>query len=173
MISKCPKCGKEYKRISYYEKHIISCQGKQTKSRKKSNKSKKENNYREIKDLISNLDKRIIEIEKKLALNESHSKFFDNSEKSMKFRNIHEFEKEITKTLGQNTGFKNKRGNLSIKEIRKIFLKEYNISNKEFEENIMRLYRKQIIDLQPGGNPADYHLLSPTGKKFYYLTLKK
>jgi hypothetical protein len=34
---------------------------------------------------------------------------------------------------------------------------------------ILQLYRKQEIDLQPGGDPCEYHLLSPTNKAFYYL----
>lgn len=85
---------------------------------------------------------------------------------------LDDLEQEIIKIVDQRPHFQQIKGNIALKDLKNIFQTNYNVSIKEFEEGMLRLYRKQIIDLQPGGNPNDYHLLSPTGKKFYYLFIK-
>ena len=86
-----------------------------------------------------------------------------------RFDDFHDFHKELIKIISERPQFQQIKGNYVLKEIRNIFLRDYKISEKEFEENILRLYQKELIDLQPGGNRFDYHISLPMGKKFFYL----
>lgn len=166
----CPKCKKEYSPGSrYYKKHVANCQGKIKKSPKKSQK----------KDEISLIKKNLLGIEKRLSkledlLRKGNSDAFLENEirTKTKFNTMDEFQQELMKIIRKNPKFKHIKRNYILKDIRKLFLREYKITEKEFEDNILRLYRKQIIDLQPGGNSSDYHISLPTGKKFYYLITK-
>ena len=125
----------------------------------------------QLKDIVSNMENRITNIEKFLNLSKA-KKVSKKSEITLKESQIRRLEKEIINLINQQSHIQQIRGNFPIKNIRKIIMKKFNISEKEFEDIILRLYRKQIIDLQSGGDPTDYHLLSPTGKKFYYLITK-
>ena len=166
----CPKCGKKSVPGSrYYKKHVANCKGEINKSPKKSQK----------KDEISLIKKNLLAIEKRLSkledlLRKGNSDAFlgDGLENRQKFNTMNEFQQELMKIIQKNPKFKHIKRNYILKDIRNLFLREYKITEKEFEDNILRLYRKQIIDLQPGGNSSDYHISLPTGKKFYYLITK-
>jgi len=56
-----------------------------------------------------------------------------------------------------------------LKDVLALLQRSHDINPNAFEDYILQLYRKQEIDLQPGGDPAEYHLHSPTRKEFYYL----
>lgn len=120
-----------------------------------------------LRNLVTNLEKRILTIEKVLNLSKSIPKrVFPN--KSLDIN----LEQEIINLINQHSNIQQIKGNFPIKNFKDIVLKNFNITQKDFEDIILRLYRKQLIDLQPGGDPKEYHLLSPTGKKFYYLITK-
>jgi len=125
----------------------------------------------QLKDLVLNMENRISNIEKFLNLDRMKivSKKNEITSKESQIRNL---EEEIINSINQQSHIQHIKGNFPIKNVRKIVMKKFNISEKDFEDIILRLYRKQIIDLQTGGDPNDYHLLSPTGKKFYYLITK-
>ena len=126
-----------------------------------------------LKNLVLNLEKRMSNLEKQIKgiWENSGIKFKKTSEK--KTRNLQKLDKEIVKIIKQRSSAQQIKGNIALKDLKKIILTSYNISEKDFEEIILRLYRKQIFDLQPGGSSSDYQLLSPTGKKFYYLIVKR
>jgi hypothetical protein len=79
------------------------------------------------------------------------------------------FKEILFQLLAQLTDQQQIKGNFPLKVLKEQFMQEYSYSEKEFEDNILRLYRKQEIDLQPGGDVHDYHIASPTKKLFYYL----
>ena len=120
-----------------------------------------------LRNLFANLEKRILNIEKVLNLNKSvPKKIFSNESLDINL------EQEIINLINLHSNIQQIKGNFPIKNIKDKILKNFNITQKDFEDIILRLYRKQLIDLQPGGDPKEYHLLSPTGKKFYYLITK-
>lgn len=120
-----------------------------------------------LRNLFANLEKRILNIEKVLNLSKSVPKrIFSNESLDINL------EQEIINLINQHSNIQQIKGNFPIKNIKDKILKNFNITQKDFEDIILRLYRKQLIDLQPGGDPKEYHLLSPTGKKFYYLITK-
>jgi len=182
-MPKCKICGKELKNpIS--SSHINSKfhQGKLKKITTNSSKSsevrispiipsEKGENI-ELRNIVLNLEKRISKIEDLLRIDGVSFKSVTSEKKAGKFKSDKELEHEIIKIVNQRSHFQQIKGNIALKDLKNIFQTNYNVSIKEFEEGMLRLYRKQIIDLQPGGNPNDYHLLSPTGKKFYYLFIK-
>jgi len=182
-MPKCKICGKELKNpIS--SSHINSKfhQGKLKKITTNSSKSsevrispiipsEKGENI-ELRNIVLNLEKRISKIEDLLKIDGVSFKSVTSEKKAGKFKSDKELEHEIIRIVNQRSPFQQIKGNIALKDLKNIFQTNYNVSIKEFEEGMLRLYRKQIIDLQPGGNPNDYHLLSPTGKKFYYLFIK-
>jgi len=131
------------------------------------------NDFVKLKNLVFNLEKRMSNIEKQLKSIRGSSELKIKKTSDIKARNIQKLDKEIVKIIKQRSSAQQIKGNIALKDLKKIILNSYNISEKDFEEIILRLYRKQIFDLQPGGNPTDYQLLSPTGKKFYYLIVKR
>lgn len=182
-MPKCKICGKVIKNPKS-SSHINSKfhQGKLKKITTKSSKSsearispiipsEKGENI-ELRNIVLNLDIRISKIETLLKIDSVSFKSVTSEKKAGKFKSDKELEQEIIKIVNQRSQFQQIKGNIALKDLKNIFQTNYNVSIKEFEEGMLRLYRKQIIDLQPGGNPNDYHLLSPTGKKFYYLFIK-
>ena len=129
--------------------------------------------FTNLKNLVLNLEKRMSNIEKQIKGIWENAELKNKKTPEIKDRNIQKLEKEIVKIIKQRSSAQQIKGNIALKDLKKIILKSYNISEKDFEEIILRLYRKQIFDLQPGGSPTDYQLLSPTGKKFYYLIVKR
>jgi hypothetical protein len=182
-MPKCRICGKELKNPnSSSHKNSKFHQGKLKKITVKSSKSsevrispirpsEKGENI-ELRNLVLNLEKRISKIEALLKIDGVSFKSVSSEKKAGKFKSDKELEHEIVRIVNQRSPFQQIKGNIALKDLKNIFQTNYNVSIKEFEEGMLRLYRKQIIDLQPGGNPNDYHLLSPTGKKFYYLFIK-
>ena len=79
---------------------------------------------------------------------------------------------ELVNIINQRKDYKQIKKSITLKELKNILKKKFNLNENQFRNIILKLYRKQLIDLQPGGPSTDYHLLSPTGKKFYYLILK-
>jgi len=132
-----------------------------------------QNDFIKLKNSVLNLEKRISIIEKQLKTipDSSESKIKKTSD--LQPRNIQKLEKEIVKIIKQRSSAQQIKGNIALKDLKEILTKSYNINEKDFEDIILKLYRKQIVDLQPGGSPTDYQLLSPTGKKFYYLIVKR
>jgi len=124
-----------------------------------------------LKNIIYNLEKRVVKIENKLNSGGLSSKLIKSVATHEISKEIN-LEQEIINIVNQRSNLQQIKGNFILNDLKEIILNEYNISDKDFEDNILRLYRKQLVDLQPGGNPADYHLISPTGKKFYYLMIK-
>ena len=179
----CKICGKELKNPNS-SSHINSIfhQGKLNKITTKSSRSseskispiipsEKGENI-ELRNIVLNLEKRISKIEDILKIDGISFKSVTSEKKAGEFKSDKELEQEIIKIVNQKSPFQQIKGNIALKDLKNIFQTNYNVSTNEFEESMLRLYRKQIIDLQPGGNPNDYHLLSPTGKKFYYLFIK-
>ena len=131
------------------------------------------NDFIKLQNSVFNLEKRMSNIEKQLKSIRGSSELKIKKTSDIKTRNIQKLDKEIVKIIKQRSSAQQIKGNIALKDLKKIILNSYNISEKDFEEIILRLYRKQIFDLQPGGSPSDYQLLSPTGKKFYYLIVKR
>jgi len=121
----------------------------------------------QLKKIVLELENRIIKIEKKLNREIVTKDYAYGKSK------VVDFEKEFINLINHRSNLQPIKGNFPLKELRDIFTNEFNITDREFEDNILRLYRKQLIDLQAGGNPSEYHLVSPTGKRFYYLIAKK
>ena len=132
-----------------------------------------QNDFIKLKNLVLNLEKRMSNIERQLKSIRPSSELKIKKTSDVKARNIQKLEKEIVKIIKQRSSTQQIKGNIALKDLKEILIKSYNISEKDFEEIILKLYRKQIFDLQPGGSPTDYQLLSPTGKKFYYLIVKR
>jgi len=130
-------------------------------------------NFTELKNIILNLEKRMSNIEMQIKSIQENNGVKIKKTNETKARNIQKLEKEIVKIIKQRSSTQQIKGNIPLKDLREIIIKSYNISERDFEEIILKLYRKQIFDLQPGGSPMDYQLLSPTGKKFYYLVVKR
>ena len=126
-----------------------------------------------LKNLVFNLEKRMSNIEKQLKSIRDNSELKIKKTSDVKTRNTQKLEKEIIKIIKQRSATQQIKGNIALKDLKEIIVRSYNISEKDFEEIILKLYRKQIFDLQPGGSSSDYQLLSPTGKKFYYLIVKR
>jgi len=131
------------------------------------------NDFIKLKNSIFNLEKRMSIIEKQMKSIRDGPKLKIKKTSDKKTRNLQKLDKEIVKIIKQRSSAQQIKGNIALKDLKKLILRSYNISEKEFEEIILRLYRKQIFDLQPGGSPSDYQLLSPTGKRFYYLIVKR
>lgn len=130
-------------------------------------------NFIELKNSILNLEKRMRNVEKQIQSIRVNSGVKIKKTSEIKARNIQKLEKDIVKLIKQRSSTQQIKGNIPLKDLKEILIKRYNINEKDFEEIILKLYRKQIFDLQPGGSPLDYQLLSPTGKKFYYLLVKR
>ena len=120
-----------------------------------------------LKKFVLDLENRILKLEKRL------DKKIINKNYTYSKSKLIDFEKEFINMINHRSNLQPIKGNFPLKELKDIFTREYKITDKQFEDNVLRLYRKQLIDLQAGGNPTEYHLVSPTGKKFYYLIAKK
>jgi len=131
------------------------------------------NDFIKLKNSIFNLEKRMSIIENQMKGIRDGPELKIKKTRDKKTRNLQKLDKEIVKIIKQRSSAQQIKGNIALKDLKKLILRSYNISEKEFEEIILRLYRKQIFDLQPGGSPSDYQLLSPTGKRFYYLIVKR
>jgi len=125
-----------------------------------------------LKNIVINLEKRINRIEQQIDVIKSHAEPIEEEKLNLRSKQLKIIEKDILNTASKNFSFNYASGNIAIKDLKQNIQNKYGLATKEFEEIILRLYRKQKIDLQPGGPPTDYHLLSPTGKKFYYLLIK-
>lgn len=177
----CKICGKTLKNPNstshinskFHQEKLKKIKGKKVGvSIKDTAKMDTVNELKNLKNLVLNLEKRIVKIESKLNIESSGTKQFRREKISKKFKDDIDVEREIINILNQRADLQRIKGNFALKDLRKILTKDLRISNKEFEDKILRLYRKQVIDLQPGGNPDEYHLISPTGKRFYYLRIK-
>ena len=133
----------------------------------------KQNEFSKLQILVISLEKRISNIEKQLKNFPDSSELEIKKSNVIKTRNLQKLEKEIVKIIKQKSSIQQIKGNIALKDLKDIIINRYNISEKDFKDIILKLYRKQVFDLQPGGSPTDYQLLSPTGKKFYYLIVKR
>jgi DNA repair exonuclease SbcCD ATPase subunit len=176
-MPKCKVCGKELNNPnskrhlnSKYHLQKLGKSGKIQKSIevKPEVRLRATSEISELRVIISDLEKRLSMVEKALNIKSSKMK----SRKDLPISNELDIENLIINILNQKSNQQQIRGNFILKNIRDILKKSYNVPESKFEESVLRLYRKQLVDLQPGGNPEDYHLLSPTGKKFYYLIAK-
>lgn len=178
-MPKCSICGKELKNPNN-RSHINSVFHQKALQRKKipekqlktsqtvSKDTSLQQEIRELKRIVINIEKRVKNLEnqkKKNNLNDQYSTFTDGD-----FKVIENSIIRLIKEISSNQRIK---GMVPIKDVNKSIKKEFKIREDDFINLIMRLYRKQMIDLQPGGNPRDYHLKSPTGSEFYYVSLKK
>lgn len=130
------------------------------------------NELNEIKAFLLKVEKRVSQIEANLNYDLIHNKSAIKEVKTKIFKDEIAFKREIVVVINNSAELERVKGNIPLKTLKTIFIKEYDMTEKEFEEQILNLYRKQMIDLQPGGDPSEYHVQSPTGKKFYYLILK-
>ena len=79
----------------------------------------------------------------------------------------------IKDIIEKNSDLYSIKGLIPLEDLKRELFKGYNLSENKFKELILRLYRKEFIDLQAGGTPSGYHLKSPTGKRFFYLIVKE
>ncbi|HEC39802.1 hypothetical protein LCGC14_0482150 [marine sediment metagenome] len=177
-LYKCPKCGREYKtKGAFYQKHVKNCVGEIPKQKDKKI-SKPQKGRKTLNTVIkrlesfdtrlSNLEKKFNEFDisnRKLPSNKSVALLPMNSEK--KLVNI------IKSIIAENANSYSIKGLITLKELRTKIINRYNLSEGKFEELMLKLYRKELVDLQAGGNPQNYQLKSPTGKEFYYLRVKE
>ena len=182
-MSYCEICIRKYKDPNYAtsQRHINSkLHQDNLKKRKKVPKVADLGEFRRVnivselnhlKDTVSKMEIRISNIENFLNLGRIN-KISKKSKTTLKESQIRRLEKEIINLINQESHIQQIKGNFPIKKLKISVMKKFNVSEQEFEDIILRLYRKQIIDLQPGGEPTDYHILSPTGKRFYYLITK-
>ena len=182
-MSYCEICNKKYRDPNYAtsQRHINSkTHQDKLKKRRKGPRvadlggSKGLNIVSELshlKDTVSNMEIRISNIENMLNLGRM-TKVSKKSKATLKESQIRRLEQEIINLINQESHIQQIKGNFLIKNVKESVMKKFNIAEQDFEDIILRLYRKQIIDLQPGGAPTDYHILSPTGKRFYYLITK-
>ncbi|MHA1724399.1 MAG: hypothetical protein ACTSXH_06100 [Promethearchaeota archaeon] len=171
-MPKCLVCGKELKNPKS-KSHINSKfhQEKLNKSGKKDVKkiesSVKTDEISLLKKLIENLDRRLSIIEERL--NVSNTSITSQTYKPLNNKKIADM---IVKTIKEKTSSHRIRRNLTLIDLKEEITDMVQISDQEFEEIILRLYRKQVVDLQSGGKPTEYHIRSPIGNKFYYIALK-
>ena len=95
------------------------------------------------------------------------------SDKALSAIDIKRIENRIIKLIQDRASIQRIKSTVAIKDVNRIIKSEFGISEADFVDLMMRLYRKQVIDLQPGGSPGEYTLQSPTGSRFYYVSLKK
>jgi hypothetical protein len=176
-LPKCEICGKELKNPysknhinSQYHQKALRSVGKEISSRKVKPVTilESSSDLRELKIIVSKIENRLSKVEEILKIETLKGKF----RKKAIILNDKDIEKLIINVISQKSNRQQIKGNFILKDIRDTLIKEYNVPEYKFEETILRLYRKQLVDLQSGGNPNDYHILSPTGKKFYYLKAK-
>nr|WP_147664663.1 hypothetical protein [Candidatus Prometheoarchaeum syntrophicum]QEE17778.1 hypothetical protein DSAG12_03616 [Candidatus Prometheoarchaeum syntrophicum] len=151
----CAKCGKEYTRRDFYEKHIVKCTGLPTKkkiSKKKPSISKKNklNNVKkvggdfkaEILSLLKNYNTRLTRIEEFLQL--THK----NGKKSRFSIDENKGYKQIKKIY---SGIQEKIGNLAPVPILYEKLQDfYSYEDSQITELLTTLFITNKIDLQPG-----------------------
>ena len=173
----CEICGKELKNpytkghinSQYHQKALSSVGKKISRAKVKPITSlESSSDLRELKIIVSKLEKRLSKVEEILKIKISKGKF----RKKAVISNDIDIEQLIINVINQKSNRQQIKGNFILKDIRDTLTKDYNVPEYKFEESILRLYRKQLVDLQSGGNPNDYHILIPTGKKFYYLIAK-
>lgn len=182
-MPKCLICGKELQNPNsrshinskYHQDRMNRNNIKSLKSQisvKKGSKIVDLSDLNNLKVKVNDLEKRINFIENQLnrVLSNQNHLMSNYHTQNKDFKTIDE--KKIIKVIKRKSNSQYIKGNLILAELKQEFSSLYSISDKQFEEIILRLYRKQIIDLQPGGNPSEYHIISPTGTKFYYLILK-
>lgn len=176
-VFKCSKCGKEYQRKGYYDKHIKICTGGKPKSKQVKVKDSFVNIklFDNVLKQIGNIEIRLSNLEKKFKnLNFRDYKNRKKPKKSMNLLLKSEVEliNIIKEIINQTSNPYSIKGVISLEDLKKHFEKNYDLSQKLFEEMMLKLYRKAFIDLQAGGTPDSYHLKSPTGKEFFYLMIK-
>ena len=185
-MPKCKICGKELKnpndprhiRSKYHQEKLKKLKlpvKEQVKVRGSPDYLTLQNIMREISDIkenILNLEIRLNKIENIIKEKTLTNDFNLKSQLTLIELNDKDLMEELNSIINQRKNYKQIKKSISLKELKDIFNKRFNFTEKQFREVILRLYRKQLIDLQPGGLPNDYHLLSPTGKKFYFLILK-
>ena len=173
-MPKCLICGKELKNPNssshinskyHQDKLQQSSQGKNNVV--KVDKPIEKDEYSQLKRLIEKLDRRISNIEDQLKLIGTSI-----TPQGKEILNNDRISEMIVKTIKEKTSSHRIRRNLTLVDLKEEITAKVRISNQEFEEIILRLYRKQIVDLQSGGKPTDYHIRSPVGNKFYYIALK-
>ncbi len=178
VIYKCPKCGKDYKtQGSYYQKHIKNCIGNipKPKSNKKSKSQNASGSLATVLKRFEIFETRLSSLERKFnRFNISNRKIHPNKEvRNLPINNEKKLVNIIKKIVNENSNLYSIKGMMSLKELRDNIRINYNLSETIFEELMLKLYRRELIDLQAGGNPKDYQLKSPTGKMFYYLRVKE
>jgi len=172
----CKICGKELKNPSD-PRHIKSKYHQNALKKLKYQKKEEiivqdKTDQLKLKENILILENRISKIEKIIdarLLTDDYNKKSDLLITELKDNELIE---ELVNIINQRKDYKQIKKSITLKELKNIFEKKYNLNENQFRNIILKLYRKQLIDLQPGGPSTDYHLLSPTGKKFYYLILK-
>lgn len=178
MAFKCPKCGKPYKtQGKYYQKHIESCTGKKqpSKAKKKIGSTKKAKASSSIINRLDNIELRLRKLEENFkktgARNNENLNIY---KKAMIFPVNNELEiiEIIKNIIIENSNLYSIKGVISLEHLKDVLYRNYSLSEKLFEDTILKLYRRELVDLQAGGTPEAYHLESPTGKKFYYLLAK-
>ena len=179
MAFKCPKCGKSYKtQGAPYKKHIESCTGKKQppKREKRSSSTKKVEISSSLIKRLDDIEYRLSKLEEKInniSIGNNEKLKIQKSAMVLPVSNEVELNKIIKNIINETSNIYSIKGVIPLEDLKDILYRNYNLSQRKFEELILKLYRKELIDLQAGGTPTDYHLESPTGKKFYYLMVKQ
>jgi len=170
----CEICGKELKNPKN-KSHINSAYHQKALKEKKEGKNtyfetsdkSMDQEITKLKQIVANLENRVNILENKFKV-----KGQINNRINITEINAKKIEDRIINMIQEKSSSQRIKSTVAIKDINDSIKKEFKISEINFIDLMMRLYRKQLIDLQPGGNPRDYHLKSPTGSKFYYVSLK-
>lgn len=176
-IYTCAKCGKEYKRKGYYDKHIKDCTGKKPSPKvKKRVRKPKIVDKNDIVKRVDNIELRLSNLEeefKNLDLGNHKNRLNRKKAINLPINNEIELVKIIKNIIKVNTNLYSIKGMIPLEDLKDIMNRNYNLTEKSFEDIILKLYRKEYIDLHAGGTPDSYLLKSPTGKEFYYLMVKE
>lgn len=179
MVNICPKCGKIYKRDGkYWEEHLEKCTRKESKtsSKPKLIKTIKVKDFNKLFNRLDNFEKRLSILEQKfnkLDLNNIFSLKSQIEITNLPINNDKKLVNIIKDIIIKNSNLYSIKGVIPLEDLKANLSKKYNLIEKEFEEIILKLYRRELVDLQSGGTPNGYHLKSPTGKRFFYLMVKE
>jgi len=179
IMPKCSICGKELQNPNSI-RHVNSAYHQKALQREKIPEkrlrtsqivvkdTKLQKEIKELKEVVIGIEKRVKNLEYLITKNNQNNQYTTYTDDDTRV-----IENSIIRLIKDISSNQRIKGMVPIKNINKSIKKEFKIKEDDFINLIMRLYRKQMIDLQPGGNPRDYHLKSPTGSDFYYVSLKK